>query len=413
MSVHRPSLREAFRRRFGREPRLFRAPGRIEFIGNHTDYNEGFVFPVAIDREVMLAAAPREDDTVRLYSMQFHQESVFSLRNLGRDEAAPWSHYVRGVAWALQEAGYELCGLDALISGDVPIGGGLSSSAAIEVAAAVTWEGLSGFALEPTQRARLCQRAENEFVGVQCGIMDQFIACLGRKGHGLLLDCRTLEYEVVPLPLEGYALVVLDTGKPRELAASAYNERRATCEAAVAYFRRWKPAARALRDITLEDLERFGDGLGETARKRVRHVLEENQRVLAFAEAAKAGDVAELGRLMVASHASSRDLYEVSCFELDTMVELALSVEGVVGARMSGAGFGGAVIALAREEAIPALQAFLLREYPARTGLIPQVFVCHPDDGAGEVERRGGKRPAKAKDSVGRRSPSPKKGGTP
>jgi len=368
-----------FEQRFGHRPAfLARAPGRVNLIGEHTDYNDGFVLPMAIDREVAVVGAPRDDRRIRLYALNFDDEACFALDQLQRSEPADWSDYPRGVAWVLREAGFDLVGFDGVLYGDVPIGSGLSSSAAIEMAVfmafAACQPALAG--LDRVRAAKLAQRAENAFVGVNCGIMDQFVSALGQAGHALFIDCRSLDYAPVPMP-DGMAVLVVDTAAPRSLAASAYNERRAQCEAAARLL-----GVPALRDLSPEIFAQRRAALPALVAQRAEHVIYENRRVLDAVAALRAGDVATFGRLMNESHDSLRDLYEVSSAELDAVVEIARGVSGVYGARMTGAGFGGCAIALAEQTAVDALRDAVMREYPARTGRQPSIYVCTANDGA-------------------------------
>ena len=377
--------RRAFARHFrGPAPRLFQAPGRVNLIGEHTDYNDGFVLPMAIDRQVMLAARLREDSEVHLWSVSYRRGSEFTLDAIASDPYAPWSNYVRGVAYALQQEGYVLRGIDAAIVGNVPIGSGLSSSAAIEVATAVAWRDLCALDITPVELALLCQRAESEFVGMKCGIMDQFIAALGARGHALLIDCRTLGYERVLMP-PGMAVVVCDTMKRRGLVDSAYNQRRRECERGVELLRGALPQVHALRDVSSDDLARYGHLLPATVLRRCRHVVGENERTLQAVAALRAGDVPEVGRLMDLSHASLRDDYEVSCTELDIMVEVARALPGCLGARMTGAGFGGCTVNWVRAAAAGEFARQVAAGYRQRTGVSPDVYVCTASAGAGEV----------------------------
>jgi len=376
-------VREAFEQQFpGEPPRIFQAPGRVNLIGEHTDYNDGFVLPVAIDRQVVLAARLREDRRVRLWATHFRQGSEFSLDQIVPDASAPWSNYVRGVALMLQQEGFALRGMDAVIAGNVPIGSGLSSSAAIEVATAVTFRDLCHLDIAPVALALLCQRAENEFVGMKCGIMDQFIAVLGQRHHALLIDCRSLDYELVPLP-EGVSIVVCDTMKRRGLVDSEYNARRQECEQGVAILRAYLPDVKALRDVTSQDLARYGHLLPPVVRKRCAHVVSENERTLQAVAALWAGQVEEFGRLMDQSHVSLRDDYEVSCRELDCMVELARVAPGCLGARMTGAGFGGCTVNLVQTEATEAFRQQVAEEYQREMGVKPEIYVCEASAGAG------------------------------
>ena len=375
-----------FRDVFGGEPRLFRAPGRVNLIGEHTDYNDGFVLPVAIDRDVLVAARPRRDRTVRLYSLNFGARSRFSLDAIERARARSWSNYVRGVALYLQEEGISLRGMDAVVDGNVPIGSGLSSSAALEVASATALLALSEAELDAVRKALLCQRAENRFVGVNCGIMDQYISALGRAGHALVIDCRSLEYELVPLTGGDVRVVVADTTVRRGLAGSEYNVRRRQCEEAVQTLGQLLGRdVRALRDVSVAELEAHKEALPEVNRRRAEHVVAENARTLEGVAALRGGDLARFGELMNASHVSLRDLYEVSCVELDTIVEAAWKVPGVLGARMTGAGFGGCAVALVREQAIAEFQASVGAAYRSKTRREAQFYVCQVVDGSGEV----------------------------
>ncbi len=376
---------ESFRARFGRDPAVVvRAPGRVNLIGEHTDYNEGFVLPVAVDRAAWIAAAPRPDRAVRLIALDMGgDEASFSLDDIPPRQGN-WADYPRGVAWALTERGLALSGMEAVLTSDVPVGAGLSSSAAVEVAFAWTWKVLSGLDLGRTELARLCQRAENEYVGVRCGIMDQMASAWGRKDHAILLDCRTLEVEMVPIP-PGVAIVVADTLVRRELAASEYNRRRRECEEAVRILAQYLPGIRALRDVSPEDLERYGHHLPPVLLRRARHVVTSNARVLGTVAALRAGDLETVGQAMRRSHISLRDDYEVSSPELDTLAEAAWEVPGCYGARLTGAGFGGCIVALADAGAVDDLARHLREVYEARFGRTPAVTVCSASDGAGEV----------------------------
>lgn len=377
--------RKAFRAQYGGSgPRCFRAPGRVNLIGEHTDYNDGFVLPVAIDRQVALAVRERKDQLVRVYSDQFKQESTLDLTRIIPDDDAPWSNYLRGVALVLESRGFRLCGLDGVLSGDVPTGAGLSSSAAVEVASAVTWRSLAGIQLSNVELALACQQAEREFVGVDCGIMDQFISTLGRAGHALLIDCRSLAYEQVAIPAS-VAVVVCDTRKRRGLVDSQYNERRRECEVGVGLLRKRLPKVRALRDVSMRQLEAFATDLPPVTLRRCRHVVSENERVLSMVKALRSGDLSEVGRQMARSHQSLRDDYEVSCAELDAMVEAAQSTSGTIGARMTGAGFGGCAVALVERAALGAWESAVLQKYLDSTGIQGEAYVCEAADGAGEI----------------------------
>ena len=367
---------QAFEARFGTPPAfVVRAPGRVNLIGEHTDYNDGFVLPMAIDRAVWIALRPRQDRQVDIHSLDLNQSATFSLDGL-RYEQANWVEYLKGVAWALQDAGYRLQGWEGVISGDVPRGAGLSSSAAIELATARAFQAVSGFPWDAAAMAKLGQRAENRWVGVNCGIMDQMISAAGLAGHALLIDCRTLDFEPAPLP-SGTAVVILDTATRRGLVDSAYNERRAQCEAAARFF-----GVPALRDVSVEQFDARAGELDELTRRRARHVVSENARTLAAAEAMRQGDAAELGRLMDASHASLRDDFEVSSRELDIMVRCAQRVPGCLGARMTGAGFGGCAVALVDASAAEGFARAVAASYQASAGFTPNLYICTATNGA-------------------------------
>lgn len=376
-------LIDRFKRRFGSKPEIIsRAPGRVNLIGEHTDYNDGFVLPIAIDRSVRVAASARDDSRVIVESIDFGESVEFDLGSIKRDEDRPWSNYPRGVAWALIKAGYELRGMNAIVTGDVPIGAGLSSSAAVELAFAMAFVHISSIDISPRELALLCQKAENSFVGVSCGIMDQFISAMGRRGHAMFLDCRSLRFELVPLNLADHLFLVCDTKVKRELSGSEYNRRRAECERGVELLKKHLPGIKALRDVSWEEFRRYSEELPETIRKRCRHVILENERVIRAVEALKSGDLKGFGELMNESHESLRVDYEVSCYELDLMVEIARGVEGVLGARMTGAGFGGCAVALARRDAVDRLIGRVMEIYPAKTGIKPEVYVVEPEEGA-------------------------------
>jgi galactokinase len=380
---------ESFRGRvvaeLGDDVRIFRAPGRVNIIGEHTDYNDGFVLPAAIDREVLLAVHPRGQRLVTLTSLDFEGSSSFSLDEIGYDAEQPWSNYLRGVCYVLEEAGYHLRGGDVIFSGDVPIGAGLSSSAALEVATATAFLQMAEYEVSGKEVALLCQRAENEFVGTRCGIMDQFISALGQQDHALLIDCRSLDYRAVPVPA-GAKLVIGDTGVRRGLVTSEYNTRRAQCEEGVALLQHALPGITALRDVTPAQLEAHRDLLPEAVYRRCRHVVTENARVLQAVAAMEAGDLRTLGQRLNDSHTSLRDDYEVSCPELNAMVEIAQRQPGVYGARMTGAGFGGCTVSLVDEAHAEAFAAEVAPAYREATGLTPQIYISTASAGAGEVE---------------------------
>jgi galactokinase len=374
-----------FRRYYDRQSRVFCAPGRINLIGEHTDYNSGFVMPVAINFYVYAAIAPRTDNEVRVRSANFSQEFSFNLEDSLAIRQQGWSDFVVGVAKMAMDAGCRLRGADLLIQGDIPMGAGLSSSAAIEVAAGLALLANSGLSMDRVELARLCQRAENEFVGARVGIMDQFVSCCGRAGHALELDCRSLEYRLLPLPA-GVSLVICNTMIKHEHAGGEYNRRRAECEEGVRLLARVLPGIQSLRDVELAELEKYRHELPDKIYRRCRHVISENARVLQAASALQRGDVGAFGGLMGESHKSLRDDYEVSCAELDLMVELAAKQEGVYGSRMTGGGFGGSTISILENDRVAKFQRAMAEEYERKTGLKPQILEVSASDGATEVK---------------------------
>ena len=362
---------EGFRGRFGGEPEVvITSPGRVNLIGEHTDYNDGFVLPMAIDRTTVIAAAPRPDRRVVVVSEDFGASS-FGLEGLKRGDG-DWIEYVRGVAWAMGLGAQT--GWDGYITSDIPLGASLSSSAALEVGVARLFGSLGGLAWDPVEAAKLSQRAENEWVGMNSGIMDQLVCAAGQSGHALLIDCRTLDIVSVPVPTD-VNFVVLDTGTRRRLTESRYNERRRECEQAAERY-----GVDSLRDLSTETVE--GPELDEpTLIKRARHVVTENARTLLAAEALRAGDAAGFGRLMVASHESLRDDFEVSSVELDAIVEAALETDGCLGARMTGGGFAGCAVALVDAEATEAFTDEVAHRYLRTTGRESSIYVCEPAEG--------------------------------
>jgi len=379
------AIAEKFRMVYGTNPLgLFRAPGRVNLIGEHTDYNDGFVMPAAIDFFSCSAIARRSDRKLSVYSEQFRESVELDLDQLPGPPRKHWSDYVRGVAAVLWEEGYPLKGANLLIDGQVPIGSGLSSSAAIEVATALALTSVGGVTIPLLDVARLCQRAETNYTGTRCGIMDQFVSCFGRESHAIMLDCRSLEATYLPLP-PSVRLVICNTMVRHELAAGEYNKRRASCERAVEAIRKLCPNVRALRDLTLEDLEHHRSLLADVDFRRCRHVITENGRVKDAAQALKYLNLIRIGELMYLSHESLDRDYEVSCEELNIMVEVASKLNGVVGARMTGGGFGGCTVNLVQTEAVCEFREQIISRYQARTGLAPLVYVCSAAEGAGAV----------------------------
>jgi galactokinase len=367
---------QEFERRFDAPPAfVVRAPGRVNLIGEHTDYNDGFVLPMAIDRAIWIALRPRDDRQVRVHSLDFGRSAEFSLDALKNIQAG-WVEYLKGTAWALGEAGYQLLGWEGVVTGDVPLGAGLSSSAALELATARAFAAVAGLPWNAAQMAKLGQKAENAWVGMQCGIMDQMISAAGVDGHALLIDCRSLETQLVPLP-SGTAVVVLDTTTRRGLVDSAYNERRARCEAAARFF-----GVPALRDVSVAQFEARAGELDDLTRRRARHVITENARTLQAAAAMQRGDATELGQLMNASHVSLRDDLEITNDELNAMVACARQETACYGARMTGGGFGGCAVALVHAGDALAFAGAIAACYAGVTGLAPNVYVCAATDGA-------------------------------
>ena len=362
--------------------RVVRAPGRVNLIGEHTDYNDGFVLPAAIDLDLRIALVPAGDRRVEIVLAESGERGAFDLDAIGA-RTGTWIDYVAGTAWALAEAGVPTRGFRGLLSSTIPTSAGLSSSAAIELASAWALTEPPGGGVDGMTLARICQRAENAYVGVNCGLMDQAAESLGTAGRALLLDCRTLDWRPVPLPLDRCRLVVCDTGSPRRLGASQYNARRAQCEAAVAVLATADPSIRALRDVSPGMLASIRSRLEEETYRRCEHVVRENERVLETVAALGAGDLETVGRCFAESHASLRDLYGVSSPELDAMVEIATSTPGVLASRMTGAGFGGCTVSLVERGAEERLRDAVLSAYPHRTGLTPRVFVVDAADGAG------------------------------
>lgn len=369
----RSEVQRRFNDLYHSDARVYRAPGRVNLIGEHTDYNEGFVFPAAINLYSRVAIAPRLDRKIQVYSENFSESVEFDLDETDPRAAGHWSDYVRGVAMTIDRGGHRLRGANILIRGEIPTGAGLSSSASLEVAAGYALMKNSDLAVDLVELARLAQRAENEFVGARCGIMDQFIACLGRAGHALRLDCRSLDYRLVPIS-EDARLVVCNTMVKHELAHGEYNQRRAECEEGVRSLAKKLPGILALRDVTIADLDRQVGFLSEVIYKRCRHVITENARVIDAAAALSCNDLIEFGRLMYESHSSLREDYEVSSPELDTMVRLAREAEGVYGARMTGGGFGGCTINLVRADKVDDFKRLITAGYEQATGIAPEIY---------------------------------------
>ncbi len=372
---------EAFRNRFGSADglRLFRAPGRVNLIGEHTDYNLGFVLPVALELACVAGASPVADGRLRIHSEDRNETREWEISEVGSLQPAKhWTDYVIGVAQQLIKSGFEIRPVNLYIRSTVPEGGGLSSSAALEVSSALAF--LGGRQVAPLELARLCQRAEREFVGMPCGIMDQYISVFGRAHAAIKIDCRSLESEAVDLP--DVQILAVNTMVKHELGQSAYRERVQECAAAAAAM-----GAASLRDGTLEKLEAVKGAISDVVFRRARHIITEDERVLGFVEAARCGDLTAMGRLFVGSHRSLQHDYEVSCEELDFLVDTALSIEGVYGARMTGGGFGGCTVNLVRADASGLFRERVAKAYRDRFTLDPKVYECRPAPGAGEIEK--------------------------
>ena len=386
MNNLRQRVTQLFQDIFHEDPKfVVRAPGRVNLLGEHVDYNDGFVLPAAIDRAVWIAFSPAHAPHSTLEAadlgerVSFSSETIATKTDLHGRPISPWAKYPMGCVWALNEAGYATPAIDAVFISDVPRGSGLSSSAAVEMAYICAWQAVGGFEAEAMTRARLGQRAENLYVGVNCGIMDQFASACGKRDHALFLDCRSLEWQPVPLP-EGVSIVVADTAVPRSLTSSAYNERRAACEEAAQLL-----GAKSLRDVSVPEFHHKKGKLPELVARRAQHVVEEIQRTEQAVFLLKQGNAKAFGRLMNECHESLRDLYEVSCPELDVMVRLARELDGCYGARLTGAGFGGCTVNLVAQANAESFAKDLAERYTRETNLNPSVYICRAEDGAGIV----------------------------
>ena len=379
-------IRSQFAATFGddKDLQIIMAPGRVNLIGEYTDFNEGFVFPMTVDRGVYVGIRGRTDQQVRVFSSRFGELIEYQLDKLEQPESGHWSCYVLGVVEELRVLGLVPHGFDTVIDGNLNLGAGLSSSAALETATALALQALFDFDMSRVDVATLCQRVEHRYAGVMCGIMDQFASGLGRSDHALLLDCRTLSHVNIPVNLDDHRIVIISSEVKRELASSAYNERRAQCDEGVALFRQYDPTIASLRDVTPDLFETYGDQLSDVVYRRCRHVITENARVLDASAALSADELTQFARLMTASHNSLRDDFEVSCDELDYLVDIANGTDGVLGSRMTGAGFGGCTVTLIHKDAIDTLKA-RLANYRTRFGLKPEVFVLTTNLEAGVV----------------------------
>lgn len=381
------SLGEAFSRLFGGEPAYFRAPGRVNLIGEHTDYNDGYVMPAAIEYEAEAAAALNGTSLIRIHSLNNGKSAEFDLLDPEPKPKGDWTDYVFGVAIALKQADKTIRGTDILVSSTVPYGSGLSSSAALEIVVGYSLLSLAGDTSPDTvELAKLCQKAENEFVGMRCGIMDQFISANGVHDHALMIDCRSLEKRPVPID-PGARIVVANSMVHHALADGEYNKRRESCEEGVALLKPVLGDIAALRDVSLADLEKHRDLLSEVTYRRCRHVITENARVLEACDALEANDPAGFGALMNASHVSMRDDYEITCSEVDQLVEIAQKQDGVYGSRMTGGGFGGCTVSLVKAEAVNSFISTVAAEYEKATGFKSPIFACAPQAGASTLEK--------------------------
>jgi galactokinase len=381
-------LGQVFCSRFQSRPRIFRAPGRVNLIGEHTDYNDGFVLPAAINLHTWTAIAPRADRKLVVFSENVDETAEIDLTDRAPAPRALWPDYVHGVAHMLAKAGLPVCGANVAIYSNVPVGAGLSSSAALEVSIASSLLAISGHTLELAGVARLCQRAENEFVGARVGIMDQFASCFGNVDNAILLDCRSLEYTLLPLP-PGLTMVICNTMVRHGHSGGEYNDRRSQCEQGVQLLKRFFPPVKALRDVTLSQIKSRRADLPELIYRRCHHVVSEDERVLSMVEALKAGDLRAVGAAMAESHLSLRDDYQVSCRELDVMVEIAQGRQGLIGSRMTGGGFGGCTINLVRTDSVEAFRRAVRQAYREAVGIDPEIYVSTAGAGVREVAADG------------------------
>jgi galactokinase len=376
----------AFTSRYHQQPTLVvRAPGRVNLIGEHTDYNDGYVLPVAVDKAAWLAVAPHYEPwaTVRALDMG-GDEKTFPVDRVPSSSGG-WADYPMGVVWAFLERGMQLTGIKSVLTSDVPVGAGMSSSAAVELAFAFSWNELSKLKIDLPNLALLCQLAENKYVGVNCGIMDQMISACGKAGHAMMLDSRSLERKYFSMP-DGVAILVADSMVRRSLSTSEYNTRRAQCEQAVNILAQDLPNVKALRDVSIDELMQYQHQMPDVVYRRARHVVTENDRVLKLSRKLAAGEMNEVGEILVHGHNSLRDDYEVSIAELDTLVAAAVEVEGCFGARLTGAGFGGCIIALVADDAVSEVEDHITSVYTEKYSESPAVYVTRPADGVSKKE---------------------------
>lgn len=389
MKVEREQALRGHRQRFGQVGRLFAAPARVNLIGEHTDYTGGFVMPMAIDFQTVAIVSAREDGRAVFYSANYDEEVGFEIASLQRTPCGRWSDYPAGVLWSLREEGIAVDGFNMSLAGDVPLGAGLSSSASVEVATAMALLGRARAKLPLEKVATLCRRAENEYVGARSGIMDQFAVAGGVANRAMLLDCRSLGYELLPLP-NAVRVVICNSMVKHAVATGEYGDRSSEVEAGQAVLRRERPCVELLRDATLEDLEACRDLMSAASFKRCRHIITENARVMAAREALLQGDVERFGALMIEAHVSVRDDFAASCEEVDVLVAIAMQQAECFGARITGGGFGGCSVNIVRAEATEKFVATLRREYAAKTGIEADCFVCMPSDGAFALAKKAG-----------------------
>ncbi|MCK4654196.1 MAG: galactokinase [Candidatus Cloacimonetes bacterium] len=381
--MNKEKLIKQYKAIFHKSPtHIIRAPGRVNLIGEHTDYNDGFVLPIAIDRYTNILISKNDDGKVRLYDLKYNEKDEFDLENIKPSQQKKWSDLQRGIAKVLLDAGYEIGGMDVLIFSEVPEGVGLSSSASIEIATLLSFKELYNLDIKPIEMIKLAKKAENEFVGVQCGIMDQFASLLSKESNALFIDCRTLDFKYIPLSIQSYSFLICNSMVKRKLADSSYNERRKECKDAVKILQKYLPEITSLRDVSINDLEKYKSYLPEELKRRVEHVIYENKRVKQAVEVLKKGNVEAFGKLMYQSHKSLKELYEVSTKELDLLVEIRKDETGVLGARLTGAGFGGCVIYLVKNYSVEHLKEKILDVYSKKTGLVPQFYDIVPSRGA-------------------------------
>lgn len=388
-------LIKEFENRFGKggEIRIFQSPGRVNLIGEHTDYNGGYVFPAALTMRTAIAYRKRNDNIIKMMATDLDDVVCADINNLGGYKDLWWGNYQIGIADVMKKKGYEICGCDMLFDDTTPHGGGLSSSAAIEVATALAFATVSNEIkgikepVDMVEMAKISQQAEHEYIGVMCGIMDQFASAMGKKNHAIMLNCKTLEYDLVPVNIEGYKLVISNTNKKRSLADSKYNERRSECEEAVEGLKKSMPDITCLADVTPEQFEQYRKDIANPiAAKRAEHVVYEIDRVVKSRQALNKNDIAEFGRLMNASHDSLRDLYQVTGIELDTLVNEARKISGVLGSRMTGAGFGGCTVSIVKDESVDEFIKTVGENYTEKIGYAPSFYISEIGDGGRETK---------------------------